>query len=174
MWQNLASCGRLQQVDASRVRRYLYQVRKYLKNTKIKQDIVVFRFESVQEYYNSFPKLIRGEPVKSLSGIGTNNDNPNPKVPKVLFVGGGFSEEELSEMRNTDEAKSLPWVNPGPRTREEVQKVGNLMSKEQRDGGPGPDVMEVVTRRVKECLKAHGVTDDEGDLSKEGGQLWYC
>jgi hypothetical protein len=53
-----------------------------------------------------------GTPVNPLSGVGSNNDNPNPKIPKAIFVGGGFSDEELAQMMGKEEARELPWVCP--------------------------------------------------------------
>ncbi|KAK5174291.1 uncharacterized protein LTR77_001371 [Saxophila tyrrhenica] len=136
---------------------------------------IIFRFQSAPEFHSSFPFLMKGTPVNPESQIGTNTDNPNPKIPAAIFVGGGFSDDELESMRAVPEAKMLPWVSPSQSTREEVRKVGDLMSREQREGGPGEGVMEVVVRRVKECLKEHGVVEGgEGLEGKDGGELWRC
>jgi hypothetical protein len=68
------------------------------------------RFESVQDYKSCISKLMSGEPVNSLSGVGTNNNDPNPKIPKAIFVAGGFSDDEIAEMMQREEAKKLAWV----------------------------------------------------------------
>jgi hypothetical protein len=135
-----------------------------------------------------------GTPVNPLSGVGSNNDNPNPKIPKAIFVGGGFSDEELSEMMGKEEAKDLPWVcpifdhqlgngqfcvsnadifhqvTPSPAAKEEVQRIGNPM--EQRDSGPGKTIMEVVVRRVKACLQERGLAEGYEGKVIGPGELW--
>jgi hypothetical protein len=117
---------------------------------------------------------MRGEPVNPLSGIGTNNDNPSPKMPQVMFVGGGFTDAELAEMLAAPEGKSIPWVSPGQEAREEVRRMGDLMSPEQRAKGPGEGVMEVVVRQVKGCLRERGVVEGGEGLKGVGGAMWRC
>lgn len=136
---------------------------------------IIFRFQSAEEFHSSISSLMNGTPVNPLSGIGSNHNNPNPKIPAAIFVGGGFSDDELSGMMSVPEAKLLPWLSPGDECRAEVRKLGDLMSKEQREGGPGDGVMEVVVRRVKECLAAHGIVEGgEGLSGTGGGELWRC
>jgi hypothetical protein len=70
----------------------------------------VLRFESPADYKTCISKLISGTPVNSLSGVGSNTDNPNPKIPKAIFVGGGFTDEEIAYMMEDQAAVKLAWV----------------------------------------------------------------
>jgi hypothetical protein len=49
---------------------------------------VVHHFQSTTEAISTLPKVMQGEKVPSASGVGTNNG----RIPKAMFVGGGFSE----------------------------------------------------------------------------------
>lgn len=133
---------------------------------------IVFRFSSVDEYRSSISALMRGEPVNPSTGIGTNTDNPNPRIPVAMFVGGGFSAEELQDMMSAPEAKSLPWINPGEQGRQEVRAKGDLMSREHQTQGPGKGMMEIVVGRVKECLRSHGIVEGNEGWQGHGGELW--
>ena len=122
---------------------------------------IIHRFSSVSDFLSSITPLMSGEP-----NIGT--------IPVAIFVGGGFSPEELAEMMATPEAKTVVWVTPGTEGREEVRAKGDLMSKEQREQGPGKGMMEIVVGRVKECLRSHGVKEGEEGWKGKGGELWRC
>lgn len=135
---------------------------------------IVFRFESVSEYFSSIEPLLSGRPVNPISGVGSNTDNPNPKIPLAIFVGGGFAPEEMEQMRGREEANQLPWITPSQEGRAEVRAKGDLMSKEQQQSGPGKGMMEIVVERVKDCLKSHGVVDGQEGWKGNGGELWLC
>ena len=95
---------------------------------------------------------MRGEKVNPPSGVGTNTDNPNPIVPKALFVGGGFSEDELYDMMSIPEGKNMVWLAPGGNHREEVAQQG------------GPEVMlQSIVDRTKKCLMDHGMVEGKED-----------
>jgi hypothetical protein len=135
---------------------------------------IVYRFESVSEFHSAIGPLMSGTPHNPSSRVGTNTDNATPKIPLAMFVGGGFSPEELKQMRDVPEARLLPWVHPSQEGRAEVREKGDLMAEGQRLQGPGKGVMEVVVARVKECFRVHGIAEGEEGWEGKGGELWYC
>ena len=97
---------------------------------------------------------MRGEHITSPSGVGTNS-----AVPQAMFVGGGFSDEELNEMMAIPEGKSIPWLAPDAEQKAEVR-------------AKGPEAaMEDIVARTKKCLRDHGLVEG-GDGRAAGGVLW--
>ena len=96
----------------------------------------------------SFSTLMRGEKISSpQSSVGSNisQDRTSPEIPKAIFVGAGFTEEELQEMRLTPEGSNIPWLAPHPNRKDEAQK-------REQDGSP-MSMMEMIVSRVKRCLR---------------------
>lgn len=100
---------------------------------------------------------MRGEHPKSESDVGTNNG-----IPKAIFVGGGFSDDELNDMMAIPEGKSIPWLAPDAEQKAEVR-------------AKGPEAaMESIVARTKRCLGDHGLAEgrDLTEAEGKGGELW--
>lgn len=67
---------------------------------------------------------MQGKPTQPQSGVGTNVNAASPQIPKAMFVGGGFSEDELQEMLQISEGKSVPWLASDPNRKDEVRAKG--------------------------------------------------
>ena len=112
--------------------------------------LVVHHFQSTPEVFSNLPALMRGERVKPASGVGTNfKSSGEVKVPKAVFVGGGFSE-----------GQTIPWLAPDP------ERMGEVM----RAGGPWR-MMDTIVGRVKKSAKEHGLVEGSEDEVKPG--LWW-
>ena len=103
---------------------------------------------------------MRGEPVKSVAGVRSNADYEPPKVQKAMFVGGGFSQDELRDMMAIPEGKSIPWLAPDP------ERMGDVRAA----GGP-EKAMEMIVGKVKKCLIEHGMVEGSEDRVEVG--LWW-
>ena len=118
---------------------------------------------SAEEAITNLPKLMNGTAGSSASGVGTNNnkDSPNKTLPKAMFVGGGFWEEELERMRQVPEGHSIPWIASDPDAPDLVKVYG--LTK----------VMPMIVERAKGTFREIGVEDsvDEGsDSGSEGAR----
>jgi len=100
---------------------------------------------------------MRGEKVKPDSGVGSNADSAETKIPQAMFVGAGFSESELDDMRKIEGAHDLPWLYPDP-----VKSALSTLS--------GPFLMKVIVKRVKSCLETNGLV--EGKEPESRGGIW--
>jgi hypothetical protein len=61
---------------------------------------------------------------------------------------------------------------PSAEAKEQVRKIGDPY--QQRETGPGRDIMEIVVNRAKTCLKEKGLVEGyEGDVIG-AGELWRC
>lgn len=96
--------------------------------------------------------------MKPLSGVGTNAQTDQLKIPQAIMVGRGFSEAELDEMRTAEGARTVPWMYPDP-----LKSVASMVS--------GPFLLDVITKRSKACLQSHGL--EEGKEVKEKDAVWY-
>ncbi|KAK5170457.1 uncharacterized protein LTR77_005045 [Saxophila tyrrhenica] len=61
---------------------------------------------------SEFIPLLKGEYTIPVTMLGSNFNNPNPKVPKAIFIGGGFAQSEIDEMYNVCSLQVVPWVYP--------------------------------------------------------------
>lgn len=73
----------------------------------------------------------------------------------VIFVGGGFTEAEVKNMRKSDVVRTVPWMYP---------------SASVRAKGKGPPPSKVVLRQARESLIEHGLVPGE-KLPAERG-IW--
>ncbi|KXS97039.1 hypothetical protein AC578_2858 [Pseudocercospora eumusae] len=90
-----------------------------------------------------FPPLVTGEYSIPVSGLGSNVNSPSPKVPKAIFVGGGFSQWEINKMYYTyAEVQAVPWLYP-PTT--------------ARANGTVIPSTEVIVARVKQVFAQYGL-----------------
>lgn len=89
---------------------------------------------------------MRGERLSNpQSSVGSNitQDRTEPEIPKAIFVGAGFTEEELQEMM--PEGFEIPWLAPHPNRKDEAQR--------REQDGSAMSMMEMIVSRVKECLR---------------------
>jgi hypothetical protein len=120
-------------------------------------DAVVHHFQSTPECISNFPSVMEGKPTKPQSGVGTNVNAASPQIPKAMFVGGGFSEDELQEMLQIAEGKAIPWLASDPNRKDEVRAKGL------------DAMMASIAERAKGELKEIGL--GEGAEVVKGG-LW--
>lgn len=99
--------------------------------------------------------LLKGERLEPCSGKGTNTKTSDPKIPKAIFVGGGFSDTELQEMRAVEILRTVPWMYPPAHKRPKTT---------------GPPPMEMIIARVKEAFAEHGFIEGKEDQVEVG--LW--
>ena len=68
---------------------------------------------------------MQGQPTPSQSGVGTSvKAGASPRIPKAMFVGGGFFEPELEAMLQVPEGKDIPWIAADPDKKDEVRTKG--------------------------------------------------
>ncbi|KAK4499205.1 hypothetical protein PRZ48_009718 [Zasmidium cellare] len=104
---------------------------------------------------SELPALLKGERTEPCSGKGSNTKTRSPKIPKAIFVGGGFSETELEEMRAVDVLRTVPWMYPPANRRPKTN---------------GPPPMEMIIARAKEAFVEHGFVEGKEDQVEVG--LW--
>ena len=75
------------------------------------------------------------------SGLGSNFNNPDPRIPKAIFIGGGFSQYEIDAMYNNTAVQGVPWLYPPTASREN----GTIVPP-----------TEVIVATVKGVFAAHG------------------
>ena len=123
------------------------------KRELIRTPSVVHHFPSADAARKELPPLFRGENVKPSSGVGSNVDSEDCKVPRAVVVGAGFSRDELDEMRTIEGADSVPWLYPDP-----IKSAGSILT--------GPFLMTVIVKRAKSCLQTNGVAEgkEPGDM----------
>ncbi|KAH9840476.1 allantoate permease [Teratosphaeria destructans] len=109
---------------------------------------IVHHFDSVASARQELPSLLRGEAVKPQSGVGSNFHASQPCIPKAIVVGAGFSEDEVGELRKIEGANTLPWLYP-----DTVRSVGSILT--------GPFLLDSIASRVKSCLQANGIVEDQ-------------
>ncbi|RMX89504.1 hypothetical protein D0869_00824 [Hortaea werneckii] len=134
--------------------------RKLLPEYQIVSLKVVHHFQSTAEVHKQLPALLKGEPIKPASGVGTNADNPSTQIPLAMVVGKGFSESELEEMRKLEGADTLPWLYPDP-----LKSMASTLS--------GPFLLDAIAKRTKACLGAHGVAEGKDVGREERGKVYY-
>ena len=102
--------------------------------------IVVHVINSSPVGVSEFVPLLNGEYTIPVSGLGSNFNNPSPRVPKAIFIGGGFSETEIKEMYKVKSLQQVPWLYP---------PAG-------RANGTVVPPTEVIVARVKQVFQEHG------------------
>lgn len=90
---------------------------------------------------SEFVPLIKGEILIPVSGLGSNMNNPNPRIPKAIFIGGGFSQSEIDEMYSVKSLQTVPWLYPPTASREN----GTIVPP-----------TEAIVGRVKQVFAEHG------------------
>ncbi|KAK3707955.1 hypothetical protein LTR37_011807 [Vermiconidia calcicola] len=120
---------------------------------------VIYHFPSVSEFGTNFPPLIRGEAVVPPSGVGTNATSSTGKIPKALFVGGGFTEEELQSILAVPETDGIVTLGPRQGTKEEVQRRTEHVQETTVQRGPTLEMMGWIVQGVKRCLRERGVVE---------------
>lgn len=104
---------------------------------------------------SELPPLLKGKRIEPASGKGSNTKTSEPKIPEAIFVGGGFSETELEEMRAVDVLRTVPWMYP---------------SAHKRPKTTGPPPIEMIVARAKEAFAEHGFVEGGEDQVEVG--LW--
>ena len=89
---------------------------------------------------SEFVPLLAGESTIPVSGLGSNFNNPNPQVPKAIFIGGGFAASEIEEMYQVPALQAVPWVYP---------PAG-------RANGTVPPPTNFIVERLKQVFQEHG------------------
>ncbi|KAF7185850.1 hypothetical protein HII31_12723 [Pseudocercospora fuligena] len=97
---------------------------------------------------SELPALFNGEFPCPASGKGSNFNNADPRVPKAIFVGGGFTQYELNQIRKNEDICSVPMIFPDPQTR----PTGNV-----------PPPMDRIVARVKARLGELRIGKDDTD-----------
>jgi len=90
---------------------------------------------------SEFAPLLKGEILIPVSGLGSNMNSSDPKIPKAIFIGGGFSQSEIEEMYEKPIMKTVPWLFPPTATREN----GTIVPP-----------TEMIVGRVKQVFAEHG------------------
>jgi len=75
---------------------------------------VVHVIDSAPNGMAEFPPLIKGQITIPVSLLGSNVNNLEPKKPKAVFIGGGFSEYEIEMMYSIKAVQKVPWLFPPP------------------------------------------------------------
>ena len=91
-------------------------------------------------------------------GVGSNNNTSSKTIPKAMFVGGGFWEEELERMRQVPEGHSIPWIASDPNAPDMV-KVHGLAA-----------VLPMIVERAKGKFRDIGVDDSGSEGSDSGSE----
>ena len=90
---------------------------------------------------SEFVHLLKCEITLPQSGLGSNFNNPDPRNPKAIFIGGGFSQSEIDEMISVESLLTVPWLYPPTAGRE--------------NGTVVPPTAAIVAR-VKQVFAEHG------------------
>eukprot|EP01111_Echinosteliopsis_oligospora_P008551 TRINITY_DN2431_c0_g1_i1.p1 TRINITY_DN2431_c0_g1~~TRINITY_DN2431_c0_g1_i1.p1 ORF type:complete len:147 (+),score=52.63 TRINITY_DN2431_c0_g1_i1:28-441(+) len=95
------------------------------------------------------------------SNITTHMSSSAPEKPKIIVMGGGFSNEDFKSIYdNVPGANSVPWIRP-------------IGTKEGAGGGPpqgGPPPADEVAARLRKVLDAHL---DDIKSGKGAGEVWW-
>lgn len=124
---------------------------------------VVHVCHSLEAAISEIPPLLRGEPIRPGSKLGSNMDSGKIAVPKAIVVGKGFSDEEMETLRDKVPAGSVPWLLP-----DDGKMTWTRIGKAAGTGGialPG-----IIADRVVECLEEHGLVPGS-DVKTDGG-VW--
>ncbi|RMY35499.1 hypothetical protein D0866_04556 [Hortaea werneckii] len=121
---------------------------------------IVHHFQSTAEVHKQLPALLKGEPIKPASGVGSNADTLSTQIPSAMVVGRGFCESELEDMRKLQGADTLPWLYPDP-----LKSMASTLS--------GPFLLDAIAKRTKACLGAHGLAEGKDVTGEERGKVWY-
>lgn len=101
--------------------------------------------------------LLMGQSLQPCSGQGSNARSKEAKIPKAIFVGGGFAEYELQQMRLNEVIRSVPMLYPPPGKRPEGQTNE-------------PPPIDKIVARTKEAFAKHDLVEGKEDHIKPG--LW--
>lgn len=105
-------------------------------------------FSAVVHVINNSPNgvaelipLVEGQITIPQSGLGSNFNNPDPRIPKAIFIGGGFSQYEIDMMYHHKSLQTVPWLYP--------PTAG-------RANGTVVPPTEAIAGRVKQVFAEHG------------------
>ena len=116
---------------------------------------VTHHFQSTSAVHQELPPLLSGSTIRPSSGVGSNAESDEVKIPRAIVVGAGFSRSELDEMRQIEGAQDLPWLYPDP-----LKSAASMLS--------GPFLMSVIVKRAKSCLKSNGLEDSKESTTEPG------
>ena len=113
---------------------------------------------SVQVAREELPMIIHGEIVVPRSGLGSEaGENHERQAPVAVIVGAGFSEDEVKEMRQIDNADRVPWFHGNP----------DLVDLSQFEGGIPPT--SSIAKRCKVVLARQQIAPGNGINRAEAG-----
>lgn len=119
---------------------------------------VIHVCHGVEDAQSEIPRLIRGEHLIPSSGLGSNVDTTNQgRLAKAVLVGGKFSPEDIEAVRQSEEARRIPWLR------------ADLSNVPPEGWPPAP---EHAAERMIACLKAHGITEDSDGIGQEDIWMW--
>ena len=122
-------------------------------NNILTQWIVVHVCHNAETAMSELPKLFVDSSIKPASGKGSNVGRDESKVPKVIVVGGGFTEAEFEEMRSFKILREVPWMYPPASTRAR---------------GKGPPPSKLVVAQVRKSLADNGMSSGRIGLIEPG------
>lgn len=106
------------------------------------KSVVVHVCHNAEAAMSELPRLFTDSSVKPAAGKGSNMSREQGKVPKVIFVGGGFTDAEFENMRSFEVLRTVPWMYPPASVRAR---------------GKGPPLPELVVAQARKSLADHGL-----------------